>query len=88
MCGVHSSGLKNYTGGILEGGDEKVDHYVVIYGWDQTDGVEYWRGRNSWGVMWGEGGDFRIKTSDNALGIESRCFWASPLDTWTNDERN
>ena len=43
---------------------------------------------NSWGPAWGEKGHFRIERGNNILGIEDRCYWMGPQDTWTNDLRN
>jgi len=44
--------------------------------------------RNSWGAHWGEQGFAGVVRGINNIGIESDCAWATPKDTWTNDERH
>jgi cathepsin C len=44
--------------------------------------------KNSWGAAWGDKGHFRIQRGSNAYGIESKCHWGNPQDTWTSDIRN
>lgn len=89
-CGMSSSSLSNYTkGSILDvQGSKKADHFVMVYGWGEENGQKYWEVRNSWGPNWGDSGNFRISKGKNTLGIETRCYWASVRDTWTNDIRN
>nr|VVW88921.1 unnamed protein product [Nymphaea colorata] len=62
-------------------GTRTANHHVSITGWGVENGVKYWRGRNSWGSYWGEGGDFRIVRGANYLNAEGNCSWAVPLDT-------
>lgn len=80
----------NYTGGIFEDetGKKGYEHDISITGWGEQNGVKYWNLRNSWGTYWGEDGDMRIVRGKDNLGVETRCSWGVPRDTWTNDERN
>ena len=60
------------------------DHVIVIAGWgvEESTGLKYWVGRNSYGTQWGEGaggGWFRLERGVNSLGLEGDiCTWAVP----------
>lgn len=59
-----------------------LDHVISVvgYGHDDTQNVDYWIIRNSWGEYWGEQGFFRLGRGTNQLGIESNnCGWAVPI---------
>lgn len=51
----YKSGIYQYTSGEYHGG-----HSVVIVGWGNENGIDYWIVQNSWGPKWGEAGYFRI----------------------------
>jgi len=75
-CGVCATDkLEEYTGGIFEQDVYgPINHEISVYGWGiTTDGEEYWYARNSWGVYWGESGNFRIKMYSDNLHIEKDC---------------
>ena len=80
--------LEEYTGGIFcdTTGDTQVVHAVSVVGYGEENGNKYWLVRNSWGTHWGEQGFFRVCRGVNSLAIESNCQWATPLDTWTDQE--
>lgn len=84
--------LRDYTGGIFEDttGDLHTVHEVSIvgYGVDNATATPYWMIRNSWGTSWGEQGFARIVRGKNNLAIESSCYWAIPVDTWTNKKKH
>ena len=59
--------LRYYKGGSLDykavsDNTDKDKHAVLIVGYGTaSDGVKYWRFKNSWGEDWGEGGFGRIR---------------------------
>ncbi|KQK21159.1 hypothetical protein BRADI_1g59040v3 [Brachypodium distachyon] len=76
-CEVSSDDLQRYKGGIMDYTFDRSNyrrHYVLIVGYGKdSEGVEYWRFKNSWGEEWGEGGFGRIRRhvadKRGALGI-------------------
>lgn len=85
-CGIHvTSNFEAYTGGIYSEFSffPLLNHEISVVGWgvDDTTGVEYWIGRNSWGTYWGEDGFFRIQMHKDNLGIETNCDWGVPSFT-------
>jgi len=82
-CGIDATAkFEKYSGGIYkEDTTPYINHVISVVGWGSQDGVDYWIGRNSWGTYWGETGWFRIVVgpSDTNLGIETDCYWATPL---------
>jgi len=90
-CGVAvPDALEDYTGGIFEDktGDLNIVHDISVVGWGVENGTKYWTVRNSWGSHFGESGFFRVVRGVNNIAIESDCAWATPKDTWTNNEKH
>jgi len=82
-CEIHvTDAFEAYTGGIYS--EEvlipKPNHIIAVvgYGADETTGEEFWIGRNSWGIYWGETGFFRMKMGGQGLGIELSCLGGIP----------
>lgn len=63
----YGKGIYKHVWGDFIGG-----HYVVLVGWDETEG--YWICRNSWSELWGENGYFRIRMGTDESGIESKLY--------------
>lgn len=55
----------NYGGGVINEACNTANasnHAITLLGWGkESNGDEYWIGKNSWGTGWGEDGFFRIK---------------------------
>jgi len=64
-----------YKSGILHcvsNRDEDIRHAVLLVGYGEENGQEYYILKNSWGNSWGENGYFRIlRNKDNACAIAS-----------------
>jgi len=61
--------FKAYSGGVFNTAESgKVNHGVVLVGWDDNIGGGVWILRNSWGTGWGEDGYMRIKYGTSDVG--------------------
>lgn len=78
-----------YTGGIFEdtSGNTDLNLVVSVVGWGVENNQPYWMVRNTVGAYWGENGYFRIVRGVNNLGIEERCNYGIPADTWSEKEK-
>jgi len=66
--------IVQFVGGVYQRTKDGVffsSHAVRIIGWGTTDdGIDYWLIANSWGVLWGEGGVFKMRRGTNECNIE------------------
>jgi cathepsin X len=65
-CEIHvTDEFEAYTGGIFSQKDViPISNHIISvvgYGVDEESSEEFWVGRNSWGIYWGELGFFRMK---------------------------
>lgn len=68
-----------YTGGVFdEQSHGKLNHAVVLVGWDDVRGA--WLMRNSWGTKWGESGYMWIKYGSNRIGDYSAWVVADTVE--------
>jgi len=64
-----SGGFSRYSSGIFnEGGLSRINHAVILLGWDDTVSPGHWIMRNSWGSSWGEGGYMRLAYGSKKIG--------------------
>ena len=84
-CSVYAHGdsFDKYTGGVIRDPTDynETTHDIVLTGWgvEETSGLKYWVGRNSYGTTWGEMGWFKLERGSNCLNIERHpCAWAVP----------
>jgi hypothetical protein len=59
-------------------GQQVGGHAVVIVGWGNEGGKDFWIIRNSWGQDWGDKGYFRMSRGVNMCEIESNCVGVVP----------
>lgn len=65
-----SSIFQHYKSGVLDMPCDKINHAVVLTGYNTDEKGEFLIGMNSWGSRWGEKGHFRFRTRDS----DNTCF--------------
>lgn len=72
---VAASSWHNYDSGIFSGCQSNyvVDHAVTLVGYGKERRKKYWKIKNSWGDLYGEGGFIRLKRS--APDSPEPCGW-------------
>jgi len=65
--------FQSYSSGVLTSAScgTNLDHGVLIVGYGNEKGIDYWLVKNSWSAMWGDGGYVKIarSASTNDAGI-------------------
>ena len=70
---IYANPLQSYTGGILTSSQcsptATPNHAVTLVGYGVSNGVPYWKVKNSWGSNWGESGYFRLQRNTNTCNL-------------------
>lgn len=70
---VDASTWHSYAGGVFDGCNQEnpdINHAVVLVGYGEENGQDYWLVRNSWSPKWGELGYIKILRTQSE---ETRC---------------
>jgi len=68
-----SSSWAHYESGVYDDPsckEGKLDHAVLLVGYDKTGHEPYWIVKNSWGAEWGDAGYINMKMGVNSCGLQ------------------
>ena len=78
---IWANPLQTYTGGILTATlcnpANSPNHAVTLVGYGVSNGVPYWKIKNSWGSNWGENGYFKLERNANTCNIIYYAIYVS-----------
>lgn len=73
---LNAAPWQSYVSGIIKdecaGGEEDINHAVLIVGYDRTTDIPYYIVQNSWGEEFAENGFVKIAFGNNTCGIASQ----------------
>ena len=63
------TGFQFYSHGVYTGNcGTNLDHGVLLVGWGEINGKQYWKVKNSWGPNWGDNGYILLEKNKNQTG--------------------
>ena len=72
---LYSKGIYNPSEQACDSSSSSMDHGVILVGYGNEDGLDYWIVRNSWGEDWGEAGYMRLGRGHNACGVANAAIY-------------
>ena len=75
--------FQHYSEGILDNKCSYDNHAVVLVGYTNDEGKEYFTVRNSWGELWGDDGYFNVLRNDTN---RSSCYLTNEIYIFTDVE--
>ncbi|XP_076259753.1 cathepsin L-like proteinase [Rhynchophorus ferrugineus] len=75
---INGNYLQFYYSGVFHNENCTADNLnlsLLIVGYDNIGGVDYWTAKNSWGIFWGEGGYIRLKRGVNECGVTENAIY-------------
>ena len=77
----------SYKGGVkTDCGGTQIDHLVVAYGWDDTQGPSgIWLVRNSWGGSYGINGDILLPFNCDSIATDAATVLVKATESYSNE---
>ena len=69
-----------YGDGVLNTCGENINHAIQLVGYYKDQGRNYYIGKNSWGVGWGEGGFIKIDAKVRNGNLCSVCAYPQYIE--------
>jgi len=77
MFNAAGGAFQGYRSGVLDENDMgwTGSHAVLIIGWGNENGKNYWLLKNSWGTGWGDGGFFKMLRGNNLRHVNEYLYF-------------
>jgi C1A family cysteine protease len=68
--------FQHYDSGVItDGCGQNTDHGVIVVGYGNMDGTDYWKVKNSWGESWGQKGYVFLERGVNMCAIGTQNWY-------------